>query len=129
MTDLLLDTHAMLWFFWDDSRLSKPAKSLIENAENRKLVSIAACWEIAIKVGLGKLDLGESSHSFLSREIARNNFELLPINLEHVTTVEGLPAHHRDPFDRLLIAQAIVERLPLVSSDDAFDQYNIQRIW
>ena len=129
MTDVLLDTHAMLWFLWDDSRLSRPAKALIEDANNRKLVSIASCWEIAIKVGLGKLDLGEPSRSFLPREIARNNFELLPINLDHATMVEGLVAHHRDPFDRLLIAQAMVEGLSLVSADAILDQYGVSRLW
>jgi PIN domain nuclease of toxin-antitoxin system len=129
MTDLLLDTHAMLWFFWDDSRLSSHAKMLIEDADNRKLVSIASCWEIAIKVGLGKLNLGEPSRSFLPREIARNNFELLPISLDHATTVEGLVLHHRDPFDRLLIAQAMVEGLSLVGSDAVFDKYGISRLW
>ncbi len=129
MTSLLLDTHAMLWFFWSDSQLSPDAKALIEDADNRKLVSIASCWEIAIKVGLGKLDLGEPSHSFLPREIAHNNFELLPISLNHATMVEGLPAHHRDPFDRLLIAQATVEGLSLVSSDVVFDRYSVSRLW
>jgi len=129
MTSLLLDTHTMLWFFWDDPQLSAGAKTLIEDADNRKLVSIASCWEIAIKVGLGKLDLGEPSRSFLSREIARNNFELLPITLDHATMVEGLVPHHRDPFDRLLVAQAMAEGLPLVSADGVFDQYGISRLW
>jgi PIN domain nuclease of toxin-antitoxin system len=129
MTDLLLDTHAMLWFFWDDPKLSGHAKALIEDAENRKLISIASCWEIAIKAGIGKLDLGESSRSFLQREIARNNFELLPVSLEHVTMVEELVSHHQDPFDRLLIAQAMVERFPLVSADSILDQYGISRLW
>jgi len=129
MTNLLLDSHAMLWFFWDDVRLSATAKSLIEDDENRKLVSIASCWEIAIKVGLGKLDLGEPCRSFLPREISRNNFELLPISLDHATMVEGLIARHRDPFDRLLIAQAMVESLPLVSGDSVFDEYGVSRLW
>lgn len=129
MTSLLLDTHTMLWFFWDAPQLSAQAKTLIENADNRKVVSIASCWEIAIKVGLGKLDLGEPSRSFLQREIARNNFELLPISLDHATMVESLVAYHRDPFDRLLVAQAITEGLPLVSSDGIFDQYGINRLW
>ena len=129
MTSLLLDTHTMLWFFWDDPQLSDHAKSLIEDASNRKLVSIASCWEIAIKVGLGKLDLGETSRSFLPREIARNRFELLPVSLGHATMVEGLVAHHRDPFDRLLVAQAMAEALPLVSADGIFDQYGVSRLW
>jgi PIN domain nuclease of toxin-antitoxin system len=102
---------------------------LIEDPNNRKLVSIASCWEIAIKVGLGKLNLGEPSRSFLSREIARNNFELLAISLDHATLVEGLAPHHKDPFDRLLIAQAIVEGISVVSSDEVFDAYPITRFW
>jgi PIN domain nuclease of toxin-antitoxin system len=129
MTSLLLDTHTMLWFFWNDPQLSVHAKALIEDADNRKLVSIASCWEVAIKVGLGKLDLGEPTRSFLPREIARNNFQLLPISLGHATMVEGLVAHHRDPFDRLLVAQAMTEGLPLVSTDGIFDQYGINRLW
>ncbi len=129
MTSLLLDTHTMLWFFWDDPQLSARAKSLIEDAGNRKLVSIASCWEIAIKVGLGKLDLGEPSRSFLPREIARNNFELLPISLGHATMIEGLVAHHRDPFDRVLVAQAMIESLPLASVDGIFNQYGVPRLW
>jgi PIN domain nuclease of toxin-antitoxin system len=129
MTSLLLDTHAMLWFFWDDSRLSDNAKSQIENSGNRKLVSLASCWEIAIKSGLGKLNLGEPSRQFLLREIARNNFELLPITIEHATAVEQLAQHHHDPFDRLLIAQARIEELALVSADVVFRQYDVQCLW
>jgi PIN domain nuclease of toxin-antitoxin system len=129
MTGLLLDTHTLLWFVWDDAQLSAHAKTLIEDGDNRKLVSIASCWEIAIKVGLGKLELGEPSRSFLPREIARNNFELLPISLGHATMVEGLVAHHRDPFDRMLVAQAMTEALPLVSTDGIFDQYGVNRLW
>jgi PIN domain nuclease of toxin-antitoxin system len=126
---LLLDTQAMLWFLWNDPQLSRVARALIEDPTNRKLVSIATCWEIAIKVGLRKLDLGEPSRSFLGREIARNNFEWLPISLDHATTVDGLPLHHKDPFDRLLIAQAMVEGVPIIGSDAAFDPYPIRRLW
>jgi PIN domain nuclease of toxin-antitoxin system len=129
VTNLLLDTHTLLWFFWDDPQLSSNAKTVIENPDSRKLISIASCWEIAIKVGLGKLNLGESSRSFLHREIARNNFELLPISLDHATLVEGLAPHHKDPFDRLLVAQSMVESVPLVSTDTVFDQYGVTRIW
>jgi PIN domain nuclease of toxin-antitoxin system len=87
------------------------------------------CWEIVIKAGLGKLKLGEPSASFLSREITGNNFELLPISLDHGTAVETLPLHHRDPFDRLLVAQALVDSLPLVSADAPFDLYPVTRLW
>lgn len=129
MSDLLLDTHAMLWFFWDDPSLSVAAKALIEDPDNRKLVSIASCWEIAIKCGLGKLKLGSQSQAFLGREIARNNFELLPISLSHATHVENLVLHHKDPFDRLLAAQTILERISLISADPIFDKYGISRLW
>ena len=100
--NLLPDTHAMLWFFWDDPQLSGHAKQLITDPANHKFVSIASCWEVAVKVAVGKIQLSESSRTFLPREIARNNFDLLPISIEHVTNIESLPMHHRDPFDRLL---------------------------
>jgi PIN domain nuclease of toxin-antitoxin system len=129
MRSLLLDTHTFLWFVWDDPQLSSSAKALIEDPNNHKLVSIASCWEISIKAGVGKLELGEPSRSFLPREIARNNFELLPITLDHATMVEALPVHHRDPFDRLLVAQLIVESLEVVSTDAVFDQYGVGRLW
>ena len=129
MSDLLLDTHTALWFFWDDPLLSPTAKASIEDPNNRKLVSIASCWEVAIKAGLGKLQLGAPSRAFLHKEIARNNFELLAITLDHVTLVETLPPHHKDPFDRLLIAQVMIDGLPIVSADAVFDHYGIQRLW
>ena len=126
---LLLDTHTVLWFFWDDPLLSAAARAAIVEPLNRKLVSIASCWEIAIKAGIGKLYLGEPSATFLAREIARNNFDLLPISLQHATAVETLPLHHRDPFDRLLIVQAMHEQVSLVSSDAVFDRYGVPRVW
>ena len=129
MSDLLLDTHTALWFFWDDPLLSPTAKTLIEDPNNRKLLSIASCWEIAIKAGLGKLQLGAQSRAFLNKEIARNNFEVLAITLDHATMVEGLAAHHKVPFDRLLIAQGMLEGIPIVSADVVFDRYGIQRLW
>jgi PIN domain nuclease of toxin-antitoxin system len=127
--NLLLDTHTMLWFFWDDPQLSTAAKALIEDPANRKLVSIASCWEVAIKAGLGKLKLGQPSAVFLSQEITRNNFDLLPISLSHATAVEALQLHHRDPFDRMLIVQAQIEKIPIVSGDAVFDQYTVTRLW
>jgi PIN domain nuclease of toxin-antitoxin system len=129
VSDLLLDTHTALWFFWDDPLLSPTAKALVEDPNNRKLLSIASCWEIAIKAGLGKLQLGAPCRAFLNKEIARNNFEVLAISLDHATLVEGLAAHHKDPFDRLLIAQGMLEGIPIVSADAVFDQYGIQRLW
>ncbi len=127
--NLLLDAHTLLWFLDDDSALSPTAKMLIEDPANRKLVSIAICWEIAIKVGLKKLDLGEPATTFLPRELAANHFDLLGVDLRHATFVETLPPHHRDPFDRLLVAQAIMEVMPIVSVDPALDAYGVQRLW
>lgn len=126
---VLLDTHTLLWFLWDDPKLSRSARATIAHPEHFKLVSVASCWEIAIKTSLCKLDLGEPAGTFLTRELVRNNFELLPISLEHATFVETLPFHHRDPFDRLLIAQSLCERIPLISVDGNLDRYGIERIW
>jgi PIN domain nuclease of toxin-antitoxin system len=126
---LLLDTHALLWFLRDDPRLSANAKALIEDPQNRKLVSLASCWEIAVKAGLGKLNLAEPSRALLEREIPRNNFELLAITLEHAAAVENLPPHHKDPFDRMLVAQAIAENVLVVSGDPALDAYGVDRRW
>ena len=129
MSDILLDSHAFLWFVWDDPLLSLAAKQQIEAPANPKWVSVATCWEIAIKAGLGKLRLGEPATTFLPRELATNHFSLLRIELAHVTLVETLPPHHKDPFDRLLIAQAIIEKRPLVSADAVFDEYGVTRLW
>ena len=126
---LLLDTHAFLWFCQDDPLLSAAAKALIEDPGNRKLRSVASCWEIAIKAGLGKLKLGEPSATYIPAALSRTGFELLPISLAHATSVETLPLHHRDPFDRLLVAQSIIEAFPIVSVDAALDAYGITRLW
>ena len=126
---LLLDTHTLLWFVRDDPLLSAAAKSLIEEPANQKLVSIATCWEISIKAGLDKLGLTEPAAVLLARELPRNNLVLLDIKLEHATAVETLPQHHKDPFDRLLIAQALIEAIPIVSVDAAFDPYGVTRLW
>ena len=127
--DILLDTHAMLWFVWDDPRLSGPAKALIIDPANRKLFSIASCWEIAIKISVGKLTLNESVRKFLTRELAQNKFQLLPIDFVHGTGVESLPLHHRDPFDRLLVSQALTENIPIVSKDAILGSYGVTRLW
>jgi PIN domain nuclease of toxin-antitoxin system len=127
--NLLLDAHAFLWFVNADAQLSARAKQLIEDPANHKFVSIVTCWEIAIKAGLGKLKLGEAAATFLPRELAANLFDILPIALAHATFVETLPLHHRDPFDRMLAAQALIEKMALVSVDAAFDVYGVQRLW
>jgi PIN domain nuclease of toxin-antitoxin system len=127
--NVLLDTHALLWFLNDDPQLVPAAKAVIEDPANRKLVSIASCWEIAIKVGLKRLDLGELATTFLPRELSGNKFDLLAIDLAHATFIETLPLHHKDPFDRLLVAQALLEMMPIVSGDAALDSYGVVRLW
>lgn len=127
--NLLLDTHAFLWFLSGDSSLSSAAKTLIEDPTTNAFVSIASCWEIAIKTGVGKLNLGEPATTFLPRELARNRFDLLGVELRHATFVETLPHHHRDPFDRMLVSQSLIEAIPIISGDAALDPYGVQRLW
>ena len=126
---LLLDTHTFLWFWRDDPQLSQTAKEAIRSPANRKLISTASCWEVAINVSLKKLDLGEPYRGFILQHLVRNNFELLTITNEHLAGIIDLPFHHRDPFDRLLVAQAFYEEVPIVSGDKQLDAYGVQRIW
>lgn len=127
---LLLDTHAFLWFIAGSSELSDTARPLIEDPGNAPLLSVASLWEMAIKISLGRLSLGQSFEVLIPQQLALNGVDLLPIDFEHTAAVASLPYHrHRDPFDRLLVAQAMVEGLPIVSRDAAFDAYGIQRLW
>ena len=125
---LLLDTHAFLWFLSGDPSLSARARAAMEEPANDLLLSVASLWEIAIKVSLGKLTLPGDYESFLAAQLAENDIQLLGIGLAHMSRVVTLPFHHRDPFDRLLIAQAIAEQVPIVSQDRAFDAYPVNRI-
>ena len=126
---ILLDSHSFLWFVWADSRLSSTANSAIRDPANFKLLSIASVWEIAIKSGNGKLQLGAPADQFVRREIKRNNFTLLDISISHAAAVESLPQHHKDPFDRILAVQCLLENLTIVSIDAIFDAYGVPRIW
>lgn len=127
--NLLLDTHTLLWFGLNDTRLSDRARSLICDSTNQPLVSPASYWEIAIKISLGKYRLSQDLASFVKEQIAANRLDILAIAPEHAAVVATLPFHHRDPFDRMLIAQAIHERIPLISSDAILDKYPITRLW
>ena len=129
MKPLLLDTHAFLWWVEDAPRLSMKAREQIADASRPCFVSVASCWEMAIKSSLGKLRLALPVGDYVSHHVAENSFRLLPITLEHAAFVEPLPFHHRDPFDRLLAAQAVCEGLLLVSADPSFDAYGVQRLW
>ena len=125
---LLLDTHAFLWFIDDSSVLSTRGKSLLE-AENELLLSVGSLWEIAVKLCLGKLTVAMPTEALMTQQLTTNNLEVLSISVPHLIQVSTLPLHHRDPFDRLIIAQALVEQIPIVSADPAFDAYPIQRLW
>jgi PIN domain nuclease of toxin-antitoxin system len=126
---LLLDTHTFLWWIDDAPALSKKARMVIGKAGNECFVSLASCWEMAIKCSLGKLSLTQPVDRFIPEQLAANGFQLLDIDFRHVSRVATMPFHHRDPFDRLLIAQASAEKLTMVSADAAFDAYDISRLW
>jgi PIN domain nuclease of toxin-antitoxin system len=126
---LLLDTHTFLWFLSADPQLSATARGLIEDGGNDVYLSVGGLWEMAIKISLGKLSLGQPFETFIPDQLARTGIALLSITFEHTARVVGLPMHHRDPFDRLLIAQALVEGIPIVGMDAAFDAYGVARLW
>lgn len=125
----LLDTHALLWFLLDEPKLSSVAKQHIENGDHLIYVSPASYWELAIKISLDKYQLPESLESFMQAQLHMNDFRVLPITIQHADRVSNLPFHHRDPFDRMLIAQALTENIALISVDLAMDAYGVHRIW
>lgn len=125
---ILLDTHALIWWFGNESKLSRRASSMIANQNNTILVSAAIAWELAIKVNLGKFD-ALSLATELPRYAEEEGFEELPISMEHAIRAGLLPLHHRDPFDRLLVAQAQALNVPILSADAVLDQYDVKRVW
>jgi len=125
---IILDTHTFLWFINDSPELNNSAAELIES-DIDLWISIASLWEISIKVNLNKLDLPDDYEKFIPHQIAINNIEILPVSLQHLIVLTKLPLHHRDPFDRLLIAQAIAEEVPIISIDKKFDLYEVNRQW
>lgn len=127
--NLLLDTHTLIWFLnGDKDAISKKARAVIEKRENVKFVSIASCWEIAIKLSLGKLRF-EGTFSELKEEINNSGFIILPITFEHTLKLINLKFYHRDPFDRLLVAQAIEEEMIIITKDEFIPQYKVKTIW
>ncbi|MBV8126515.1 MAG: type II toxin-antitoxin system VapC family toxin [Planctomycetaceae bacterium] len=126
---LLLDTHTLLWFALTDPQLSGTATSLIIDPDNEKLVSPASYWEIAIKISIKKYALSKSYEIFMDEAIDKNGFGYLHIEPKHTAALTTLPFHHKDPFDRLLIAQAIIEGIPIISGDTVLDSYPVKRLW
>lgn len=126
--NILLDTHTLLWYLEDSKNLSSKAAEIIENPSNTLCFSIASLWEISIKLGLGKLSL-QNSFSELEEVLKQLKIEVLPITFSDTECYLNLPLHHRDPFDRILVAQAMNHSLVLISRDVAFDAYDLQRVW
>ncbi len=126
---ILLDTHTFLWFVMDDPNLSAVAKALIEDMGNDRLLSVASPWEMAIKVSRNRLQISAPIDTFLRSQLAINSIRLLPIEIPHVAVLATLPFHHKDPFDRMLVSQALADRVPIVSVDATLDAYGVQRLW
>ncbi len=124
----LLDPHAFIWWDSDPSKLSAAALAFLQAPSNTVLLSVVSVWEMLIKLQLGKLALGVALRTILAQQQA-NGVQVLPVTLDHVLAVEGLPTPHKDPFDRLLIAQANVEGAVLVSADAIFAQYPVNVLW
>lgn len=124
----LLDTHTFLWAITEDSRLSPRARQVF-TANSSLWLSVVSVWEILIKVRTGKLTLPEPTGPYLVKELTKNQIEILPLNLDHVLRIEKMQLHHRDPFDRVLIAQSLEESLPIVTSDPQFEKYPVELLW
>ena len=129
MKRVLLDTHAFLWFVFDDPRLSAKAAATIESAEIEKHLSIASLWEITIKSQLNKLKLGMPLSEFFDAFVTEREIDVVNIDLYHLLAYEALPLHHRDPFDRLITATAQVMHVPIVSADPFLSKYDVSIIW
>lgn len=125
----LLDTHVFLWWIMDAPQLAPHVRELIADGENELYMSVASCWEIAIKAGLGKITLPARPDTYIADQMTENAVQGLPIEARHAFQVFHLPPHHRDPFDRLLIAQAQLENLPIITSDPLFSKYKVKTLW
>jgi len=125
----LLDTSSFLWFVSGSDKLSGPANNFISDFNNQLILSSASLWEIAIKISLGKLELLQPYNQFIPQQLEENDIAILSIELRHLNKLIDLPFHHRDPFDRLIIAQAITEELAVISPDQIFVKYPVKLIW
>jgi PIN domain nuclease of toxin-antitoxin system len=126
---LLLDTHSFIWWSINSEKLSVTGQDLLFDRNNRLFLIVASVWEMQIKLQLGKLQLNPSLQELIKNQITINNLEILSIDLAHIWTLATLIHYHKDPFDRLLISQSITEIMPILSIDEIFDRYPVQRIW
>ncbi len=126
---VLLDTHALLWFLSGNSRMSDYARRVTADPDNEALLSAGSLWETTIKASLGKLTLDEPFEEVIPDKLAAERIEVLPIEMQYLAALRRLPFHHRDPFDRLIIAQALVEGVPVVTRDAVFESYGVEVIW
>ena len=126
---VLLDTHTFLWWITDDNRLSSFAREIITNGDNELFLSAATGWEIAIKAQLGRIKLPKEPHSFIAEQLRLNSIQSLPIHMSHALHVYSLPNHHSDPFDRMIIAQAQLENLSILTMDPQIAKYKVKVVW
>ena len=126
---LLLDTRAFLWWVGASRELSRRARAAVGNGRNECFVSVASGWEIGVKVSLGTLKVEGALDRFLPEQLAANSFKPLPLELRHCARLAALPFHHRDPFGRMLVAQALEEDLAVVTADPVFARYGVKRVW
>ncbi|WNZ47972.1 type II toxin-antitoxin system VapC family toxin [Leptolyngbya boryana CZ1] len=126
---LFLDTYVFLWFIAGSSDLSNKVRTLIEDPNNQRFLSVASLWEMSIKVSIGKLDIGMTFTELMQHEVYGNAIEVLQIQSEHLDALAKLPFHHKDPFDRPIIAQSLAESMPLMSKDGEFGNYPITLLW
>ena len=126
---VLLDTHAFLWWITDDPKLSLRAGEIIKNMDNEVFVSAASGWELVIKTQLGRLKISENPIDFIREQIQLNAFQSLAIRMNHALQIFSLPGHHKDPFDRLLVAQAQVEEMSILTADPQIARYDVAVIW
>ncbi len=126
---VLLDTHAFLWWISGSPKLSEAARETIADERNDLLFSVVSGWEISIKAGVGKLDLPETPRDFVTGQVLLNDLRVLTVSLDHALRVYDLPNHHRDPFDRLIVAQALSEGVPVLTADPLVARYSVETIW
>jgi len=125
----LLDTHTFLWWITNSESISDRAREVIRDGRNTLFLSAASGWEIAIKAGLGRIDLKDSPEKVIPEQMLLNGIQGLPVQMSHALHVHALPQHHRDPFDRILVAQSRLEEIPIITSDPKITKYNVEIIW